>query len=345
MRYDYKASVLKRVDIGTEDPDVVESGHKPQTGDVIAVRIVRKRGDYGELDLPGGELVNLEEGDIVLGTFGNRAGVKGYIGHVPERIEPGDDVAFLGSGGLFGEYVSAAKGLGKPYVAEFLGYVADDGKVLNTMEYGVDRRDELDVDARVLPVVSTRMDAGKTTVASQLIEKLDERGYDVGSVKLTGSARERDRVKMYGAGSKISLDFVDAGLPSTVEEESKVVGAARGLIRAVWEREDLDVVVAELGAGLISNYHVQDVLSDLDIRNTVFTVASTALDVTGAYGMREILEDMDYELAFVAGPITDTTAGVDKVEDTVGVPALNAFRHEDVEKATDIVEEELESAL
>ncbi|MDY6771220.1 MAG: hypothetical protein SV186_04670 [Candidatus Nanohaloarchaea archaeon] len=341
MNYDYKASVLKRIELD-DDVDVEKSGHKPQSGDVVAVRITEKRGNYGEVDLPGGELEELEEGDIVLGAFGNRAGVKGYIGRVPDRIEKSDDVFFIGSGGIFGEYVSATKELGLPYRAEFLGYVAEDDKILNTKEYGIDHRDELGEEPRLLPVVATRMDAGKTTVASELIQKLDGRGYKVGSVKLTGSARERDRVSMYDAGSLVSLDFVDAGLPSTVEDPDEVIDAAKGLIHEAWNAEDVDMIVAEFGAGVISNYHVMDVLKDLDVRKTVFAIASTALDVSGAYGLKKILQEQDYELDMVCGPITDTTAGVEKVEDSVGVEALNAFRDEDMEEAANIIEERFE---
>lgn len=344
LEYDYKASCLKRVDVPEETVNVERSGHKPQTGDVIAVRIKEERGNYGDLDLPGGDLVSLEEGDVVLGTFGNRAGVKGYIGNVPERVEENGTVYFLGSGGLFGEFVSATKELGKPYKAEFLGYVVEDETVLNMKEYGIEKREELEEGPRVVPVVATRMDAGKTTVASKLIELLDEQGYSVGSVKLTGSARERDRIDMYEAGSQVSLDFVDAGLPSTVEEADQVIGAARGLIHEAWQQGDLDLIVAEFGAGVISNYRVQEVLKDLDIRETVFSVASVALDVSGAYGLKKILQEIDYRIDFVSGPITDTTAGVEKVEDTVGVPALNAFRPEEMEEAVDIVEDRLEEA-
>lgn len=344
LAYDYRASCLKRVDVPEETVNVERSGHKPQTGDVIAVRITEERGNYGELDLPGGDLVSLEEGDVVLGTFGNRAGVKGYIGNVPERLEENGTVYFLGSGGIFGAFVSATKELGKPYKAEFLGYVVEDETVLNMKEYGIPKRAELAEGPRVLPVVATRMDAGKTTVAAKLIELLDERGYSVGSVKLTGSARERDRIAMYEAGSEVSLDFVDAGLPSTVEEADQVIGAARGLIHEAWNREELDLIVAEFGAGVISNYRVQDVLKDLDIRRSVFSVASVALDVAGAYGLKKILQEIDYRIDFVSGPITDTTAGVEKVEDTVGVPALNAFRSAEMEEAVDIVEERLDGA-
>jgi hypothetical protein len=340
--YDYKASCLKRIDLDEEEIEVEYSGHRPQTGDVIAVRITSVNETYRELDLEGGELVELQEGDIVLGTFGNRAGVKGYIGEVPEDIKEGDRVSFLGSGGIFGDYTSSAKELEEPCTAEFLGYVRNGEEILNMKDHGVETAEEIEVDASMVAVVASRMDAGKTTLASELIERLSEE-YSVGSLKFTGSARERDRLSMYDAGSEISLDFVDAGLPSTVEDPEEVISSAKGLVNEAWRQEDLDFVVVEFGAGLISNYRVQEVLRDLDIKDTVFSVCAVSLDVMGAYGLKEALDDIDYSITFCSGPITDTTAGKQTIEDYVGVPTCNAFKEGEMDEAVELVSEEFES--
>ncbi|MFB6241612.1 MAG: hypothetical protein ABEJ36_02305 [Candidatus Nanosalina sp.] len=341
-KYDYRASCLKRIDLDEQKVDVEYSGHRPQSGDVIAVKITSVNETYRELDLEGGELEELEEGDIVLGTFGNRAGVKGYIGEVPEKIEEGDKVSFLGSGGIFGDYTSSAKELEDPCTAEFLGYVRSGEEILNMKDHGIETADEIEVDARIVAVVASRMDAGKTTLATKLIENLSE-DYSVGSLKFTGSARERDRLSMYDAGSKISLDFVDAGLPSTVEDPEEVISSAKGLVNEAWRQEDLDFVVVEFGAGLISNYRVQEVLRDLDVKDSVFSVCAVSLDVMGAYGLKEALEGIDYDITFCSGPITDTTAGKNTIEDYVGVPTCNAFREGEMEEAVELVSEEFES--
>jgi hypothetical protein len=342
-KYDYRASCLKRIDLDEEKVDVDYSGHRPQSGDVVAVKITSVNDTYRELDLKGGELVELQEGDIVLGTFGNRAGVKGYIGEVPEGIEEGDEVNFIGSGGLFGDYTSSAKELEDPCTAEFLGYVRNGEEILNMKDHGIETTDEIEVDANLVAVVASRMDAGKTTLATKLIENLSEE-YRIGSLKFTGSARERDRLSMYDAGSEISLDFVDAGLPSTVEDPEEVISSAKGLVNEAWEQEeDLDFVIVEFGAGLISNYRVQEVLRELDIKESVFSVCVASLDVMGAYGLKEVLEDIDYEITFSSGPITDTTAGKDTIEDYVGVPTCNAFREGEMEEAAELVAESFEN--
>lgn len=339
IEFDHRASSLKKVEIG-ENAEIKYSGHKPQVGDVVAVRIKEVNDTYRDLDLEGGELVELKEGDVVLGVLGNRSGVKGYIGEVPDELEEDDSLDFLGSGGLFGKYVSGAKELDKPCSAEFLGYVSEEEKILNTLDFGIDRAREVEVNADLVAVVASRMDAGKTTLASELIEGLSE-DYNVASLKLTGSARERDRLKMLEAGSEKSHDFVDAGLPSTVEDSEVVVSAARGLINEIWS-EDLDFIVIEFGAGLISNYGVKEVLRDLDIREKVFGVTAVSLDVMGAYGLKESLNEMDYSIDFVSGPITDTTVGRETVENQVGVPALNAFHKDQMREAKELISEKYE---
>ncbi|EHK02536.1 hypothetical protein HRED_04118, partial [Candidatus Haloredivivus sp. G17] len=91
----------------------------------------------------------------------------------------------------------------------------------------------------------------------------------------------------------------------------------------------------------LSKYCVQEVLRDLEIRNNVFGIGAAGLDVVGAYGLENVLEDIGYELDFVSGPITDTEVGKDTIEDYVGVPALNSFHEGDMEEAAEIVSENL----
>jgi molybdopterin-guanine dinucleotide biosynthesis protein len=335
QEFDYRASCLKRIDF-PEEVEVEYSGHRPQVGDVIAVRITDVNDTYRELDLEGGELVELEEGDVVLGTFGNRSGVKGYIGEVPEKIEEGDKLSFLGSGGIFGDFRSATKELDDPCEAEFLGYVRNGEEIMNMKDYGIERAEEVDEDAKIVAVVASRMDAGKTTLASKMIKRLSQ-NYDVGALKLTGSARERDRLEMYDSGAEVSLDFVDAGIPSTVEDSDEVIQSAKGLIEHAWSHHDLDFIVVEFGAGFISNYRVQEVMRDLDVKKSIFSVCTVSLDVIGAYGLKKGLGEIDYEIDFVSGPITDTTAGKSSIEDYVGTPAYNAFHEDEIEEAVQLV--------
>ncbi len=338
MDFDYKASCLRRIEL-TEECEIVSSGHRPQAGDLVAVKMSKINESYHSLDLEGAELVDLEEGDIVIGVLGNRAGVKGYVGEAPSKLSQGDNISFLGAGGLFGEFKGATKELDDPCQAEFLGYIGKTEEIVNMKDYGVETSDSLRDDAKIFAITSSRMDAGKTTLTAKLIEELSKE-YKVGSLKLTGSARERDRLKMLEAGSKISLDFVDAGLPSTVDDPRDVQRAAKGLLNQAFE-EDLDFVVIEFGAGIISKYCVQEVLRELEIRNQVFGIGAAALDVVGAYGLENILEDIGYELDFISGPITDTSVGKDTIEDYVGVPALNSFHEGDMEKAAEIVSKNL----
>lgn len=340
VNYSYRGSCLKTIDLPEEEVEVVESGHKPETGDVVAVRIVEKSGDYGELDMEGAETVDLKEGDVVLGAFGNRAGLKGYVGEVPSEIRTGDRVEFIGAGGLFAEFKSATAEYDDPYEAEFLGYVEMDDKLLNTENFGVEPAEEVQESLPIVAVVATRMEAGKTTLASNVIEELTDRGYAVGALKLTGSTRERDRVSMFDSGAEQSYDFVDAGLVSTVTEARDVVRSAKGLINEV-STLDIDLIVVEFGAGLVSNYNVANVLRDLEVRENIDALCGVAITAAGAFGLREELDRMYYTPISISGPITDTTAGRHTTESFAGLPAYNAFRDDDVEQLTDLLETQL----
>ncbi|EHK02501.1 hypothetical protein HRED_04248 [Candidatus Haloredivivus sp. G17] len=83
-----------------------------------------------------------------------------------------------------------------------MGYIGKEDEIVNMKDYGIETSDSLRDDAKIFAVTSSRMDAGKTTLTAKLIENLSQE-YKVGSLKLTGSARERDRLKMLESGSEI----------------------------------------------------------------------------------------------------------------------------------------------
>ncbi len=65
------------------------------------------------------------------------------------------------------------------------------------------------------------MSAGKTTTGRLIVHELHDMGHKVIGAKLTGAGRYRDVLSFRDAGAAAVFDFVDAGLPSTVEPEAK----------------------------------------------------------------------------------------------------------------------------
>lgn len=102
-------------------------------------------------------------------------------------------------------------------------------------------------------------------------------------------------------------------------------------------------MVVEFGAGFISDYQVKEVMRDLEIRESIFGVCAVSLDVVGAKNLRRELAETGYNLMFLSGPITDTSAGRKNVENYTGVPAYNAFSERHLEEATKIIEKEFDN--
>ncbi|MGB5580713.1 MAG: hypothetical protein WBM68_09140, partial [Woeseia sp.] len=87
-----------------------------------------------------------------------------------------------------------------------------------------------------------------------------------------------------------------------------------------------DVIVVELGDGLIGEYGVEAILTDEAIRNAFTAVVLCANDPVGAWGGARILrEQFGIEPAIVTGPATDNAVGIDQIARRLSLPAINAL--------------------
>ena len=87
-----------------------------------------------------------------------------------------------------------------------------------------------------------------------------------------------------------------------------------------------DVVVFELGDGILGAYGVEAILSAPDIRRVLSAVILSANDPVAAWGGVKLLrERFDIEPCAVTGPATDNAVGVRIIEEQMGVRARNAL--------------------
>ena len=97
-----------------------------------------------------------------------------------------------------------------------------------------------------------------------------------------------------------------------------------------------DVIVLEMGDGLLGLYGVDAVLADPGVRACFRAVVLAASDPVAAWGgVRLLRERHDLATTVVTGPATDNAVGVVLVEDQTGVPARNA--RSDLDGLTEIV--------
>ena len=87
-----------------------------------------------------------------------------------------------------------------------------------------------------------------------------------------------------------------------------------------------EIIVMELGDGLLGTYGVDTILADDVVRGALSCVVLCANDPVAAWGGVKILRD-DYaiEPTVVTGPSTDNAVGVDLIKAQLGVDAHNAL--------------------
>ncbi len=343
-RLDRIASAARHAGIGREV--IVGPEIRCEEGHVLAVRILNDKRTYNALESVDGRLVPLRSGDIMAGVLGTRRALRGYAGVVPESLAPGDTVNVLNLGGVLGRCTSSNRDLGPPFEAEVLGAVLTFprlgdrvGRPAHIRDQALAPAESLHCSTPLVLVAGTCMNSGKTVAASEIVRGLARTGLKVGGAKLTGVSLRRDSLSMMDSGAVMALTFNDAGVVSTHEDQ--VLPAARALLNELEARQAPDVIVAELGDGILGEYGVQDLLADTGLRALTRALVVCAPDQVGAWGAVHILEE-DYGLrpTALSGPVTDNDVGTAFVTGRLGIPAWNARR--DPERLVAVVREALD---
>jgi hypothetical protein len=126
-------------------------------------------------------------------------------------------------------------------------------------------------------------------------------------------------------GAFATVSFLDAGLPSTVDGED-LPGMAKGLINHL-SSQDPDLIVVELGDGIIGGYGVEDILSDANFRSAISSFVFCAPDYVAVTGGLQVLSALGVTAGVVAGSVTDSQMGEDFVTERFGISAGNARRN------------------
>jgi len=187
--------------------------------------------------------------------------------------------------------------------------------------------DHLDCEVPVVFVAGTCMNAGKTVAATELVRGLARQGLRVAAAKLTGVSLMRDALSMVDAGAVKALTFNDIGIAST--HAGVTVASAKGIFNRLADAKP-DVIVAELGDGILGEYGVQDILADPELMALGAAYVMAAPDPVGCWGAKELMRDkFALPVTVITGPATDNEVGRDYVAAELGLPAHNARRDAD----------------
>jgi hypothetical protein len=335
VHLDRIASATKNAALGSDvivgDAIIAEEGY------VIAVRLLEDKSTYNTVEDLAGRMVALRKGDVLAGVLGQRRALRGYAGVVPATIAVGDTIEVLNLGGILGKCTSQNPDIGPPFKAEVLGAVLAFpdlgdrvGRPAHIRDRSVPPAERLESDVPVVYVAGTCMNSGKTVAATEMVRGLSRAGLRVSAAKLTGVSLMRDTLAMRDAGAVEALTFNDAGIATT--HPGVTVAVAKGIFNrlAANKTQKPDVIVAELGDGILGEYGVQDILHDEELMKVGAAHVVAAPDPVGCWGIQQLFEH-EYGLAItvLTGPATDNDVGRQYITKTLGIPAFNARREAD----------------
>jgi len=327
VRLDRIASSTKNAHLATDV--IVGDQITAAEGYVLAVRILEDKSTYNTVEDLSGRMVSLRKGDVLAGVLGARRALRGYAGEVPSSVSVGDTINVLNLGGILGKCTSANAEIGPPFKAEVLGAILAFpelgdrvGRPAHIKDGAVPTAEVLTSTVPVVYVAGTCMNAGKTVAATELVRGLAKAGLKVAASKLTGVSLMRDSLSMRDAGAMTALTFNDAGAAST--HAGMTVPVAKGIFNRL-AKDAPDVIVAELGDGILGEYGVQDILSDPELAAVGAAFVMAAPDPVGCWGSVELMrERFGLPVTVLTGPATDNEVGNDYIKASLGVPAFNA---------------------
>ncbi|KPL15828.1 hypothetical protein AMJ74_00485 [candidate division WOR_3 bacterium SM1_77] len=322
IRIDKAASSTVNVSL---DEEVSASGDlEPVRGKVCVVRALEEKRVYDRIELVTGRMAKVSRGDIIAGVLGERRALQGFAGVIPDHMRAGDVLNILNIGGVIGKAISYNLQYGQPFRVELLGTVERDGKTLNIGDGALPTAENLEGvrDTALIVVSGTSMNSGKTEVAAKLTQELTWKGYRVCSVKVSGISALKDMLNMEDHGAVKALSFLDFGYPSTVYC-GDVARITKGAIREL-SRYEPDVILVELGDGILGDYGVFEFYRDGEIKAKITCNIVCALDPVGAWGISKIMEEGGISVHLISGPVTDNVVGTDFLK-SLHFTGLNAF--------------------
>jgi hypothetical protein len=302
-------------------------------GDYVAARVVGRPSSLYRVELTTGRVVEAMEGTRVIGALGKRAATLEATGDW-EAIGQDRAMDELTGAGLFGKALSVAPSLPRLMELDYLGHVVRNGRKLRMKDF-VAPTPIAQFASPVILLIGTSMSAGKTTTGRIIIHELKRAGLKVAGAKLTGAGRYRDVLAFHDAGADMILDFVDAGLPSTVVPQAEFALAMEHMLATI-SAAGADVLVAEAGASPLEPYN-----GDTAVRMLGSNVSCTVLCASDPYAVLGVQAAFKATPDVVTGPTANTLAGVELVRKLTGLEALNLLDSDSIPRLLQILKRRL----
>ena len=292
---------------------------KWDNGDYVACKVIKPPGTM-KVEMTCGRMGEIAEGDILIGALGERFATREATGSFRE-VGKNLKMHLLTSAGIFGQMTSISSFIPSLVRLKYLGHIQRDSKLLNMKDFGL-KGDFPKFETPVVLVVGTSMSAGKTTACKILIRQLKLAGLKVVAAKLTGAGRYRDTLGMLDAGAEHIVDFVEAGLPSTVLPGKEYVVALKAMLGYI-QQQKADIVVIEIGASPLEPYNGTYAIKFINPY-----VKFRVLCASDPYAVYGVMKAFGSRPDLVSGIATNTKGGRQLIKKLCNVRSLNIIHTE-----------------
>jgi hypothetical protein len=326
-------SLTRIADFTQDEIEIIPIDKKDwKIGQYVACKVVAPPGTL-RVELKCGRMAEIAEGDILVGAFGDRFATLEATG---SYTEIGDDnrMQLLTSAGIFGKVTSISSFIPNLIELEYLGNVHRDNKPISMKDY-TSKKEYPAFNTPVVLIVGTSMSAGKTTAAKIVIRQLRLAGLKVIAGKITGAGRYRDTLGMYDAGAEFVVDFVDAGLPSTIVPANDYIKALHIMLGEIQDKKG-DVVVIEIGASPMEPYN-----GSIAIKYINQFVKFRILCASDPYAVYGVMKAFGSKPDVVCGIATNTLGGRKLIEKLCDVPSLNIIYPDQLKIFTKLLNEKV----
>lgn len=304
------------------------------TGDYVLVEVLTRSSER-TVELTTGRMIELAEGDLVVGALGRRYATLEATGSW-EAVEEDGRMEILTGGGLLGRCTSHSMLLAPLPQVVYVAHLTREGTKVRMKDFVEEPESHARYDIPTILIIGTSMSAGKTSAGRVIVRRLKALGQRVLAAKVTGAGRSRDMLSMFDAGADEVMDFVDVGLPSTVHPEEEYREALRILL-ARMAATAADVAVVEVGASPLEPYNGEAAVSMLED-----AVRMTVLCASDPYAVVGVKEAFGTEPDLVTGITSNTRAGVELVEELTGIRCLNVRDKDALPALTDLLRDRLD---
>lgn len=297
----------------------------PRAGDLVLAKVL-EIGKHTRLESPHSRRQLLFPGDEIVVAYGHRYAPDQFEAEVPDSLEV---TSLVAAGGLAGRVTAQHASIASATAIEPLGLIARDGTVLNLADLAPHRAQQHPTRRpgerpRLVTVLGTSMNSGKSTTLSCLINGLTAAGLSVAAGKATGTGAGGDPRMFADAGASTVLDFTDFGHGSTYRLGYDELKALVLSVMAALSHADTDVVVLEIADGIYQG-ETSRLIADPEVQAWIDTLVFAAGDALGATKGVDLLAEHGLQVAAVSGVVTASPLATREADQVLPVSLVPTY--------------------